>query len=478
MRTVEVVADRSDRRDVKARWQQIDLQLPTGNENFARKTNGAKFSASSTSGQLLLGVEPDPNVLPLMQIRWRDATRGQYPDWVEVRFPQPREIDTVVLRTFGEHVHGRNKEGIRSYEVQCARPDGRWLTVATVKDNLKEWLVHQFPATTTQAVRLLVTEANAYDEMGWGSNCRNGSSNGNFSRLQDFQVFNLGAKPAYQRRDVSRDVVVEKKASGRVAIFKDEVPMPEGVASSPDYLAQVLRQAGYGVTFLDADLLSRSSLLSKENFDLFVQPYGCSFPLGTALYQFLESGGHLVTLGGRAFTNALVRSKDGKLAASGYDPGLILSPDKMVRDDWFAQLREMLGIFAGPYQTFQHVAAARPAAGQFLCDPSLRIDGALLGYPSTGMVGQIITDAEETQFAKEGKEWDHYAKIRPALWEAYRKGRTPRSPEYHIFNKACSRWVPLLESCDRFERPARLGGPRWCSTMTDVTAARIGPSSA
>jgi hypothetical protein len=454
MRTAELVADGTDRRDLTVHWQHLDLQLPAANEDLARKANGAEFSASSTGGQLLLGEDEKPGTLPLLKIRWCDATRAQYPDWVEVRWPQPREIDTIVLRTFGEHVYGRNKEGIRSYEVQCARPDGGWLTVASVKDNLKEWLVHRFPATTTLAVRLVVTEANAYDELGWRTEiCRNASSNGNFSRLQEFQVFNLGPKPAYSLRDVLREVFVEKAALGRVAIFKDKVPMPEGVAASPDYLAQVIRQAGYGVTFLDADLLSNSSLLSRENFDLFVQPYGCSFPLGTTLYDFLESGGHLITLGGRAFTDALVRSMDGQLLASGYDPGLILSPDKMVREDWFAQLREMLGIFAGSYQTFQHVATTRPAAGQFLCDSSLCIDGSLSGYPSTGMVGQIITDQEEAQFAQEGKEWDHYAKIRPVLWESWRKGQTPRCPEYHIFNKACSRWIALLESYDRFERP-------------------------
>jgi hypothetical protein len=453
-RHIEIVSDGGADRQMRLHWQRIELQLPPAADNLARKANGATFSASTVSGPLLLGEEDHGDALPLIKTRWRDATRAQYPDWVEVRFPQPREIDTVVLRTFGEHVRGRNKEGIRSYELRCALPDGSWLTVATVKDNMKEWLVHQFPAVTTQAVRLVVTQANAYAEMG-GPNevCRDGSSNGDFSRLQDFLVFRLGEKRPYRVGDVSRRVSVEKGSSGRVAIFKDDVPMPEGVPTPPDDLATLLRRSGYGVTFLDADLLVNSSILSKEHFDLFVQPYGCSFPLGTTLYQFLESGGHLLTLGGRAFTNALVRSKDGKLLASGYDPGIITSPGKMVRSDWFVPLREMLGIFAGPYQVFKHVARAWPAAGQFVVDPALRFEGAVEGYPSTGMMGQIISDAEEAQFAKEGKEWDHYTKIRPALWDAFRHGRTPRSPEYHIFNKTCSRWVPLLESCDRFDRP-------------------------
>lgn len=453
-REIEAVAQQDGHRELQVRWQQIELQLPRRVEDVATTANGAEFSASSASGSLLLGEEPDPKSPILMPIRWRDATRAKYPDWVEVRFPQPREIDTVVLRTFGEHVHGRNKEGIRCYQLQCARPEGGWITVASVKDNIKQWLVHQFPTTTTQAVRLVVTGANTYDEMGWRTEtCRNDSSNGDFSRLQEFHVFNCGLRPVYRTRDMSRQVTLEKASRGRVAIFKDEVPMAEGIATSPDRLAQLLRQAGYGVTFLDADLLSNSSILLPDNFDLFVQPYGCALPLGTTLCEFLESGGHLVTLGGRAFTNALIRSTEGKLLASGYDPGLIVSPEKMVREDWFAQLREMLGIFASPYQTFQHVATTRPAAGQFLADSSLRIEGPLSGYPSTGMVGQIVTDQEEAQFAKEGKEWDHYATIRPALWEAWRKGQTPRSPEYHIFNKACSRWVPLLESYDRFDRP-------------------------
>ena len=462
LRKAEVLSDRGKTRQVKISWQRIELQLPPATENLARKANGAEFSASSVSGQLLLGTEPDPNTPAAIQVRWRDATVGRYPDWVVARFPQPRQIGTVVLRTFGEHVRGRNKEGIRSYELQYAGPKETWITVATVKDNIKEWLIHQFPAISTQAVRLLVTEGNTHDEIGWRvlPFYSEHSPNGNFSRLQDFQVFNLGKKPIYRVCDVSRDVSIEKAALGRVAIFKDDVPMPEGVASSPDYLAQVLRQAGFSVTFLDAELLSNSSILSKENFDLFVQPYGCCFPLGTTLYQFLESGGHLVTLGGYAFTNALVRSPDGKLLASGYDPGIITSPAKMVQLDWYAPLREMLGIFAGVNQRFKHVAVTRPAPGQFLADASLRIEGPLLGYPATGLVGQTISDDEETKLAQEGKEWDQYAKIRPGLRDFSRRnfGENHGLPDYYAFNAACARWEPLLETFDRYNRPRGSAG--------------------
>ena len=459
-RKIEVLADDATHRKVKVTWQKIDLDVPPTAKNFALVTEGAEFSASSTAGKITLGQQKDRNArMESIQLRWRDKTIGQYPDWLAVKFPQPRQIDTVILRTFGEHVHGRNKEGIRDYQLQYRTSGGNWTTLASVRNNTKEYLVHRFPPVITDQLRVQVTAGNVHDEIGWRTEgCRSRSGNSRFSRLQDFEVFKLGPQPVNRVEELSRTVTIEKSAKGCIAVFKDEVPMPEGVASSPDYLAEVLRQAGYGVTFLDAELLSNTSLLAKENFDLFIHPYGCSFPLGTTLYQFLEQGGHLLTLGGQAFTNVVVRSADGKLLATGYDPGIITTPAKMVRKDWYAPLREQIGLFAGPFQTFVQVASARAVSGQHIINPAIRINGPLEGYPSTGLVGQVIPIEEEEQYVQEGKEMTYILNSRVGTKKIGAMHRLNANYNYFMFNKTCARWVPLLEAHDLYDRPRGSAG--------------------
>ena len=337
-RAVEVLGEDETRRKLKATWTEIELRLPSKAVNFALQSEGATYSASSeTEGPITLGTEPDREArMSTIRARWQvkgpdpyGPIRHQYPDCLTVRFAKPREIDCVILRTFGEHVLGRNKEGIRDYQIQCRTAQGNLLTVAAVRNNTKEYLIHRFPPVVASEVRLVVTAANRYkdwktcdQEIAWASQ--------DVSRLQDLEIYRLGSA-GFGAQTKSRVVAIEKSAAGRVAIFNDKVPMPEGVAASPDHLAQVLRQAGFGVTFLDYDLLANTAVLNRDNFDLFIHPYGCSFPLGTTLYSFLEAGGHLVTLGGQAFTNAIVRSPSGKLVATGYDPGIITTPGKMVK---------------------------------------------------------------------------------------------------------------------------------------------------
>ncbi|MBM4087780.1 MAG: hypothetical protein FJ272_23565, partial [Planctomycetes bacterium] len=95
---------------------------------------------------------------------------------------------------------------------------------------------------------------------------------------------------------------------GRIAILKDSLPV-EGVASSPDHLGQVLRTAGFDVSFLSADALADPQQFNRRKLDLVVLPYGASFPLDAhrAFLRFLQQGGHFISLGGYAFDNLLTR---------------------------------------------------------------------------------------------------------------------------------------------------------------------------
>ncbi|MBM4046294.1 MAG: hypothetical protein FJ279_14380, partial [Planctomycetes bacterium] len=100
---------------------------------------------------------------------------------------------------------------------------------------------------------------------------------------------------------------------GRIAILKDSLPV-EGVASSPDHLGQVLRTAGFDVSFLSADALADPQQFNRRKLDLVVLPYGASFPLDAhrAFLRFLQQGGHFISLGGYAFDNLLVRQGDAR----------------------------------------------------------------------------------------------------------------------------------------------------------------------
>ncbi|MBC7288811.1 MAG: hypothetical protein H5T86_12400, partial [Armatimonadetes bacterium] len=91
---------------------------------------------------------------------------------------------------------------------------------------------------------------------------------------------------------------------GVVAIFRDVVPPPvEGRASDPEYLAQLLRSAGYGVAFLTAREMAAPGVLDPQVFDIVVLPYGPRFPGEAAdtFRDYLTGGGRFISMGGYAF---------------------------------------------------------------------------------------------------------------------------------------------------------------------------------
>jgi len=104
---------------------------------------------------------------------------------------------------------------------------------------------------------------------------------------------------------------------GKVAVFKEDLPVggdgsAEGIASSPDGLADVLLRAGFAVIKPDAAQLSEGRLLNRSEVDVLILPYGPSFPVAAAepLRRFLREGGKLVAIGGYAFDHLLTRSAD------------------------------------------------------------------------------------------------------------------------------------------------------------------------
>ena len=159
-------------------------RLPAGAVNYALATNGATAEASSCRWDEKLD---DPSwvrrtyspgrfcaagiINGNRTLRewgegngWQDDTEGWYPDWLVVSLPQPTWIDTVVVHTFPEHVRGRNKFGLRDYQLHL-KIAGRWVTQDEVRGNIAGQIIHSFPACRTEALRIWVMGSNTGDEV-------------------------------------------------------------------------------------------------------------------------------------------------------------------------------------------------------------------------------------------------------------------------------------------------------------------------
>jgi hypothetical protein len=101
-------------------------------------------------------------------------------------------------------------------------------------------------------------------------------------------------------------------SKGTVAILKDDLPATTA-ATSPDHLARVLEEAGFGVVFLDGGQLASPRLLNRDGLDVLVLPYGPSFPVRAAenFRRFLREGGKFFSTGGYAFDDLLERTPQG-----------------------------------------------------------------------------------------------------------------------------------------------------------------------
>ncbi len=441
---------------ISLHWKEEYLDILKEAVDYGLLQNGARYEASSSNGPVRLGQEG----IPLFG--WEDDTPGKYPDWVKVTFSKPRTIDTVVVYTFGEHVRGRNKEGLKDYELQYLNGDRKWTAIESIKGNMNERIIHQFNEISTKALRLWITASNFYDEVGWRKQ-RNltpleGGRSGNYSRVRSIKAYRLGGRSLIKTKDKEKAVEVETGPKGKVAIFKDKVPvekMKESIPSSPDYLAEILRKTGYGVTFLSAAALMYSDILTHEKFDIFIHPYGEAFPLGTEIYDYLAQGGHLITMGGRAFTNALIYDSVENLTLTGYNPGIIPTMDKLVWFDFTAPLREQIRMFSSPFQVLKHVSYAQSDNRQYIINPDIRIDEELKGYAaSSSLLADCVPFEEEKKYVEQGKTSEWIYKARCGL-----KSVTNNHTQYGAFgsdsahfNTPCARWISLINGYDRYGR--------------------------
>ncbi len=432
------------------------LSLPSGFTNVAAAANGAKATTSSSAQEyrfkeqidqhLILNISPadaiNGNRTPENWGRgngWMDGNNHEFPKWFQVEFSEARWVDTVVVYTFPEHVAGHNRRGLRDYEVQCFT-NGSWKTVDSVCGNVKGTIIHRFPEIQTTRIRLWITAVNleaAEDFL---------IDDQEYARLLEIEAYHFGNQPIHKIEDWT--VEVEKGEKGSVAIYRDAVPARPG-ASDPEILAKVFRKAGYGVTFLDGRSLAVREIFNAENFDIYIHPYGPFFPVGTCLYEFLGKGGHLITTGGYAFTNALLEV-DGRWQATGYDPGINVTVFRL--SDCPYNWRDQLGLFYIPEFTLDGAAKLEGTKSIPGLDDELTVEGSFSGRGAAGMVGEIVPLEEEEQLVREGR-WPEYAHaVRAGV-----RGLPPRpftgclQPELTenyswLFSRARSRWRSLLDA--------------------------------
>jgi len=127
----------------------------------------------------------------------------------------------------------------------------------------------------------------------------------------------VGAAESDQRsgRNAAQDARTDR---GRIVVLASDLPvggdgLAEGIASVPEHLAAVLREAGFDVTLIDCRSFSDQGILDRRHFDLLILPYGPSFPVAAAdnLRRFLRAGGKFISVGGYAFDHLLTRTERG-----------------------------------------------------------------------------------------------------------------------------------------------------------------------
>lgn len=95
---------------------------------------------------------------------WASDPRQPMPQWIELAFPKPVELNTVCL-TFDTELNARAPAGplveqcVRDYRLACF--DGKdWKDVAVVKSNFLRHRIHRFPSVTASKLRLMIEGTN------------------------------------------------------------------------------------------------------------------------------------------------------------------------------------------------------------------------------------------------------------------------------------------------------------------------------
>jgi hypothetical protein len=223
-------------------------------------------------------------------------------------------------------------------------------------------------------------------------------------------------------------------ALGAEAVVLHEPGMPvRGMASAAPVVRQILAGAGIHSRLVSARELADPAMLDAATIDLVVLPTGQSFPVAARdnLVRFLRAGGDLLQLGGYAFDN-LLWEQDGRW----YDQAAfvrqypdrraeaapLFRPMNTARGKPRNEMKlepEQLGMFDACFP-LKRACRLATAGDQLVVRRGVELRRALLGWGASGIVGDFENNGIDFLRAKLATN---------------------------------ARWVPLLETFDRYGRP-------------------------
>jgi len=132
------------------------------NQQYAFYTDpGLRFPTDHRPENVIDGVA---RIVGANSHLWASEPRASLPQWIELAFPAPVELNTVHL-TFDTELNARAPVGplveqcVRDYRLACF--DGkRWKDLAVVKSNFLRHRIHRFPVVTASRLRLTVEGTN------------------------------------------------------------------------------------------------------------------------------------------------------------------------------------------------------------------------------------------------------------------------------------------------------------------------------
>jgi hypothetical protein len=260
----------------------------------------------------------------------------------------------------------------------------------------------------------------------------------NFGDLEvsmDTMTLEMTKTSATQPAPHTEDLRVKRTAKGSIAIVKDHLPR-NGGASSPERLAQWLREAGYGVAFVHLGDLLDPSVLNTLNFDVLILPNGVYYPAEgkDVLVSFLKDGGSFFSAGGYAFDTPVVFTAKGwqtansvltaaemdKLSEAAKSAARLNTRFGRVGDTMGTE-PEQIGAF-DPSYLLTDVAYAEVATEQHVLNPSRK-----------GGVGHSLS----------GEGWEG---LEGFAATAMTGSNNPVFPNVH------ARWIPLINAYDGYGR--------------------------
>ncbi|SEG56703.1 F5/8 type C domain-containing protein [Actinacidiphila yanglinensis] len=90
---------------------------------------------------------------------WNDATKGTFPDWLQVSFDQPVPVGRVDLYTLDSAKYPAAGYGLSAWDVEL-QVGGSWQTVAQVRGNTAGEVSSTFAAQTATALRVVTLGSN------------------------------------------------------------------------------------------------------------------------------------------------------------------------------------------------------------------------------------------------------------------------------------------------------------------------------